>query len=186
MKEVQFSLVQWLSRVRLCDPTDCSTPGLPVHHQLLGLQTHVHWSIICYMCSLLGILRLAVFNLVIKLFILPCISQIQIIINEEHKIPQLDFRFPKYIQFISNHTLKNQIISFWIFSGYYLQFHITINENYKKMNKNLRIFWTLLDLEITSDLPNRVISLKNIEGKSIINLIRRQDLEWVKGDETDL
>ena len=54
------------------------------------------------------------------------------------------------------------------------------------MNKNLRIFWTLLDLEITSDLPNRVISLKNIEGKSIINLIRRQDLEWVKGDETDL
>ena len=32
----QFSLT-------LCDPTDCSTPGLPVHHQLLELaQTHVH------------------------------------------------------------------------------------------------------------------------------------------------
>ena len=28
----------------LCDPTDCSTPGFPVHHQLLELaQTHVHW-----------------------------------------------------------------------------------------------------------------------------------------------
>ena len=28
----------------LCDPMDCSTPGLPVHHQLLELtQTHVHW-----------------------------------------------------------------------------------------------------------------------------------------------
>ena len=26
--------VQSLSRVRLCDPMDCSTPGLPVHHQL--------------------------------------------------------------------------------------------------------------------------------------------------------
>ena len=27
-----------------CDPVDCSTPGLPVHHQLLQLaQTHVHW-----------------------------------------------------------------------------------------------------------------------------------------------
>ena len=27
-----------------CDPMDCSTPGLPVHHQLLELaQTHVHW-----------------------------------------------------------------------------------------------------------------------------------------------
>ena len=27
----------------LCDPMDCSTPGLPVHHQLLEFtQTHVH------------------------------------------------------------------------------------------------------------------------------------------------
>ena len=28
----------------LCDPMNCSTPGLPVHHQLLEFtQTHVHW-----------------------------------------------------------------------------------------------------------------------------------------------
>ena len=28
----------------VCDPMDCSTPGLPVHHQLLKFtQTHVHW-----------------------------------------------------------------------------------------------------------------------------------------------
>ena len=34
---------QPLSRGRLCDPMDCSTPGLPVHHQLLELaQTNVH------------------------------------------------------------------------------------------------------------------------------------------------
>ena len=27
----------------LCDPMNCSTPGLPVHHQLLeSTQTHVH------------------------------------------------------------------------------------------------------------------------------------------------
>ena len=27
-----------------CNPMDCSTPGFPVHHQLLELtQTHVHW-----------------------------------------------------------------------------------------------------------------------------------------------
>ena len=27
----------------LCDPMDCSTPGFPVHHQLLApTQTHVH------------------------------------------------------------------------------------------------------------------------------------------------
>ena len=47
---VQFSLVtqfssdQSLSRVRLCDPMNRSTPGLPVHHQLPeSTQTHVHW-----------------------------------------------------------------------------------------------------------------------------------------------
>ena len=28
----------------LFDPMNCSTPGFPVHHQLLGLtQTHIHW-----------------------------------------------------------------------------------------------------------------------------------------------
>ena len=28
----------------LCNPMDCSTPGLPVHHQLLErTQTHVRW-----------------------------------------------------------------------------------------------------------------------------------------------
>ena len=40
---VQFSSVQLLSCVRLCDPMNRSTPGLPVHHQLLEFtQTHVH------------------------------------------------------------------------------------------------------------------------------------------------
>ena len=32
------------SCLTLCNPMDCSTPGLPVHHQLLEFtQTHVHW-----------------------------------------------------------------------------------------------------------------------------------------------
>ena len=40
----QFSSVQSLSRVWLCDPMNCSTPGLPVHHHLPEFtQTHVHW-----------------------------------------------------------------------------------------------------------------------------------------------
>ena len=40
---IQFSSVQSLSRVRLCNPMKCSTPGLPVHHQLPEFtQTHVH------------------------------------------------------------------------------------------------------------------------------------------------
>ena len=39
---VQFSSVAW-SCPTLCDPLDSSTPGLPVHHQLLVFtQTHVH------------------------------------------------------------------------------------------------------------------------------------------------
>ena len=37
-----FSSVQSLSHVQLCDPMNHSTPGLPVHHQLLEFtQTHV-------------------------------------------------------------------------------------------------------------------------------------------------
>ena len=37
------SSVQSISCVWLCNPRDCSTPGLPVHHQLPELtQTHVH------------------------------------------------------------------------------------------------------------------------------------------------
>ena len=32
------------SCLTLCNPMDCSMPGLPVHHQLLEFtQTHVHW-----------------------------------------------------------------------------------------------------------------------------------------------
>ena len=38
----QFSSVVHLCPT-LCNPMDCSTPGFPVHHQLLELaQTHVH------------------------------------------------------------------------------------------------------------------------------------------------
>ena len=39
----QFSSVQLLNCVWLCDPINCSTPGLPVHHQLPEFtQTHNH------------------------------------------------------------------------------------------------------------------------------------------------
>ena len=41
-------------------------------------------------------------------------------------------------------------------------------------------------MEVTSDLPDQIISLKNIEEKSIINLIIRESLERFKGDETAL
>ena len=45
--ELNFQSVQFTSVTQscltLCDPMNCSTPGPPVHHQLLELtQTHVH------------------------------------------------------------------------------------------------------------------------------------------------
>ena len=43
LKTVQFRSVAQ-SCPTLCDPMDCSTPGLPVHHQLPeSNQTHAHW-----------------------------------------------------------------------------------------------------------------------------------------------
>ena len=43
VNSVQFSSVQSLSHVRLCEPMNLSMPGLPVHHQLPEFtQTHVH------------------------------------------------------------------------------------------------------------------------------------------------
>ena len=40
LSSVPFSLLG----VSICDPMDCSKPGLPVHHELLEFtQTHVHW-----------------------------------------------------------------------------------------------------------------------------------------------
>ena len=41
---MRFSSVQFSqSCLTLCDPMDCCTPGLPVHHQLLEFtETHVH------------------------------------------------------------------------------------------------------------------------------------------------
>ena len=43
VNNIQFSSVAQ-SCLTLCDPMDCSTPGLPVHHQLPEFtQTHIHW-----------------------------------------------------------------------------------------------------------------------------------------------
>ena len=41
--EGTLNSVYLLSRVQLCNPMNCSTPGLPVHHQLPEFtKTHVH------------------------------------------------------------------------------------------------------------------------------------------------
>ena len=46
----------------LCDPMNCSTPGLPVHHQLMeSTQTHVHWVGDAYLILHHPLLLLSVF-----------------------------------------------------------------------------------------------------------------------------
>ena len=97
------SSVQSLSCVRLCNPMNCSTPGLPVHHQLPeSTQTHVHYVsdasnhlILCH-----------------PLLFLPSIFlSIRVFSNES----ALHIRWPKYWSFTFNISPSNEhpgLISF--------------------------------------------------------------------------
>ena len=86
----------------LCYPMDCSTPGLPVHHQLLEFtQTHVHWvgdAIHLILCC--------------PLLLLPSIfPSIRVFSNES----ALRIRWPKYWNFTFNISPSNEqsgLISF--------------------------------------------------------------------------
>ena len=100
--EGQFGSVAQLCPT-LCDPTDCSMPGLPVHHQLLELaQTHVHQVGNAIQPSHpLSSPSLPTFNL----------SQHQVFSNES--VPCI--RWPKYWNFSFNISSSNEcsaLISF--------------------------------------------------------------------------
>ena len=44
MPQFKVFVAQWLSRVWLCNPMNCTTPGFPILHCLPEFaQTHVHW-----------------------------------------------------------------------------------------------------------------------------------------------
>ena len=101
-ESVQFTSVTQLCPT-LCDPMDCSTSGLPVHHQLPELaQSHVHQSVMpsshLILCDPLLLLRL----------IFP---SIRVFSNESvHHI-----RWPKYWSFSFNISPSNEhsgLISF--------------------------------------------------------------------------
>ena len=83
---VRFSSVAQ-SCPTLCDPMDCSTPGLPVHHQLpRSTQTHVHWVV----------MPSSHFILCRTLLLLPPIPpSIRVFSNES----TLCMRWPKYWSF---------------------------------------------------------------------------------------
>ena len=83
---------RWFSSVAqscptLCDPMNCSMPGLPVHHHLLEFtQTHIHW--VCDAIHHLILCRL--------LLLLPPIPpSIRVFSNES----TLRMRWPKYRSF---------------------------------------------------------------------------------------
>ena len=98
-----FSSVQSLSRVWLCDSTDCSMPGLPVHHQLPELaQTHVH----CLTSNHFTLCR----SLLLLHSIFPSIR----VFSNELALP---IRWPKYWSFrfrISTSNEYSGLISFRI------------------------------------------------------------------------
>ena len=92
---VQFSSVAQLC-MTLCDPMGCSTPGFPVHHQLLEFsQTRVHW---------VGNAIQPSYPLS-SLFLLPSIfPSIRVFSNES----VLHFRWPKYWSFSFSISPSNE------------------------------------------------------------------------------
>jgi len=84
----QFSSVAQ-SYPTLCDPIDCSTPSLPVHHQLPEFtETHVH--------PLTSVIPSSHLILCCPLLLLPPIPpSIRVFSNES----SLDMRWPKYWSF---------------------------------------------------------------------------------------
>ena len=100
--DLQFSSVQLLSRVRLCDPMNHSTPGLPVHHQLPEFtQTHV--------CRVSDDIHLILCRPL--LLLLPIPPSIRVFSNES----TLRMRWPKYWSFSFSISPSNErpgLISF--------------------------------------------------------------------------
>ena len=86
---IQFSSVAQ-SCLTFCNPMDCSTPGLPVHHQLQEpTQTHVHWVVMpsnhLFLCR--------------PLLLLPSLfPNIRVFSNES----ALHIRWPRYWSFSFN------------------------------------------------------------------------------------
>ena len=99
----KFSSCQSFSRVRLCDPIDCSTPGLPVHHQLRSLPKLMSTELVMPSSHLI---------LCHPLLLPPSILPITRVFSNESP---LRIRWPKYWSFSFNISPSNEysgLISF--------------------------------------------------------------------------
>ena len=99
---VQFSSVQFSSVIQLCltlcDPMDWSTPGLPLHHQLLEFtQTHM---------SIESVMPSSYFTLCHPFLLLPSIFTTIRVFSSE---PTLCIRWPKYWSFSFNISPSNEL-----------------------------------------------------------------------------
>ena len=84
------------SCLTICDPMGCSTPGLPVHQQLLEFtQTHVHW---------VGDTIQPPHTLLPHFFLPSIFPSIRVSSNES----LLGFRWPKYWSFSFNINPSNE------------------------------------------------------------------------------
>ena len=97
----------------LCDPMDCSTPGLPVHHQLPEFtQTHVTPGVYANSCTFESVMLSNHLILCCPLLLLPSIfPSIRVFSNES----VLHIRWPKYWSFsfyISPSNEYSGLISF--------------------------------------------------------------------------
>ena len=89
LTSVQFSSVAQLG-LTLCDPMDCSTPGLPVHHQLMSIESVMPSNHLILCCPLLS---------------LPSIfPSIRVFSNES----VLHIRWPKYWSFCFSISPSNE------------------------------------------------------------------------------
>ena len=93
---VQFNSVAQ-SCPTLCDPMNCSTPGLPVHHQLPDFtQTHVH---LPKLMSIESVIPSSHLILCCPLFLLPPIPPSE---------STLSMRWPKYWSFSFSISLSKE------------------------------------------------------------------------------
>ena len=146
----QFSSVAE-SCLTLCDPINCSTLGLPVHHQLLEFtQTHVHQvsdAIQPYLCRFL--------------LLLPSIPPSIRVFSSEST---LRMRWPKYWSFSFNISPSNEhpgLISFRIDWLDLLAVQGTLKRLPQHHRSKASILWLLLSRQVLMRLYNSGIWSQN-------------------------
>ena len=133
------NIIQWIqfssfdqSCPTLCDPTDCSMPGFPVHHQILELaQIHVHWVSDSIQSS----------HPPSSLFLLPSIFPSMMVFSSESVVC---IRWPKYWSFSFSINHSNEYSGLIFFRMDWLDLLAvqgTLNSLLQHHSSNASIIW---------------------------------------------